>query len=249
VAATVDGGSEKTHGTIVAGVSELPMLPGFAGEVAVSNKTDLCRVKTQYRHKYFSLLSNNAFKDNHAFALALNGVACSCVGLAAGVAGEVNLKKSQTKKFCDCSFESLNGRVSFISGPWTLFLQATDFGKEYSFSVMRKMLVPRFTNEMVIAARLTARAARPDFTTAKTLKEKAAAVNTALTPKATVAVRTKLTDFSSAKIKVDSKGMVGFSFSEQLSQYARAVFAISVDATKMSVPNNHKFAFTLTLMH
>jgi len=250
VAATVEGGSTKTRGTVIAGVSELAALPGFAGEVAVSNKTELCRLKTQYRHKCFSVLSDNVYKEGRELGLGLNAVACTRVGLSAGVAGEMNLKKAKDKKFCcDFAFESLDGRVSFVRGPWTLFLEATNFGKDYSLSVMRKMLVPHFTNEMVIAARLSAHAACPDMSSAKTLKEKACAVNAALTPKATVAVRTKFTDFSSAKIKVDTKGMVGFSFSEQLSQWAHAVFAVTVDGTNLSSANNHKFAFTLTLMH
>jgi len=250
IAANVEGGADIRRGTLIAGVSKLPFLPGFAGELSVSNKTDFCRLKTEYRHKYFSVFSNNAFKENHDFSLGLDGVACCCpIGVAAGVSSKMTLTKVQSKELCGYAFSSINGRLSFVRGPWSLFLESTSFGKDYSLSVMRKMLMPHFTNEMIIAARLTAHAARPDLSAAKTWKEKVAAVNGALVPKATVAVRTQLTEFSSAKIKVDNKGMVGFSFSEQLSQWAHAVFAVNIDAAHPSKADNHKFAFTLTLMH
>jgi len=250
VGGTVECGADATRGKLTAAVAKLPKLPGFAGEVTVSNKEEYCRLKTQYRHKNFSVLSNNAFNENREFSLGLSTVACSaCACMAAGLTGEVVLKKSESKKLCDASLSSLNGRVCFVRGPWNLFLESANLGKDYQLSVMRKMLMPYFTNEMVIAARVTAHAARPDMSAAKTWKEKAAAVNAALAPTATVAVRTKLTDSSAAKIKVDTKGMVGFSFSEQLSQWAHAVFAVNVDATQLAKPNNHKFAFTLTLTH
>jgi len=250
IAGTVESGRNKTRGKVIAGVSDLAFLPGFAGEVTVSNSGELCRLKTQVRHKCLSVVSDNAFKENHDLAVALNAVSCCPrLGVAAGVATAVDLKKIDFKQCPDYEFKSIDGRINFVHGPWSIFLESANFGKDYSLSVMRKMLVPHFTNEMIIAARLSAHAACPDLSAAKTLKDKAAAVNAALTPMGTLAVRTKLTDFSAAKIKVDSMGVVGFSFSEQLSQFAHAVFAVNVDATQLSKPNNHKFAFTLTLMH
>jgi len=250
VAAKVEGNAANTRGVVIAGLSQLPMLPGFSGEVDLSNKTQLCRLKTQYRHKYFSVLTEGVFKEDRDLGVTLSGVGRSaCVGFAAGVVGKMNLKKVEGRKFYDCALESLDGRINFSRRQWSIFLESSHFGRDYSLSVLRRMFVPHFTNEMVIAARLTAHAALPDLKAAKTVKEKAQAVNAALTPKATFAVRTKLTEFSSAKIKVDTKGMVGFSFAEQLSQYARAVFAVNVDATNLKAANNNKFAFTLTLEH
>jgi len=250
IGGTVECGADKTRGKLCASVCDIPKLPGFAGEVTVSNKDEYCRLKTQYRHKNFSVLSNNAFKENRDFVLGLSTVACStCASIAAGLTGEAALRKSEGKKLCDVSLSALDGRVCFVRGPWNLLLESANFGRDYKLSVMRKMLMPHFTNEMIIAARLSAHAAIPNMAEAKTWKDKALAVNAALTPMATVAVRTKLTDSSSAKIKVDTKGMVGFSFSEQLSQWAHAVFAVNVDATQLSNANNHKFAFTLTLTH
>jgi len=249
VAASVESG-DKTRGKLIANVSEITKLPGLSGQVILSNKEEYCRLRTQYRHRMFSVMSDNAFKESREFALGLSGVGfVPCASVVAGVTTEVTLKKSESKSLCDFAFNSLNGRACFVRGPWNIFLETADFGRKYNLSVMRKMMVPRLTNEMIIAARLSAHAAKPDMSSAKTWMEKVAAVNTALKPKATVAVRTKLSQSSSAKIKVDTKGMVGFSFAEQLSQWAHAVFAVNVDATQLSKANNHNFAFTLTLMH
>jgi len=250
-AAKVDGSAGNTRATLIAGVCHVPKLPGFCGELAVSNKTEYGRLKTQYRHKNFSVVSDNALMENYDISVGLNTVGCCCAaGLAGGIDGKMKLKKSEGKKFSyECGLESLDGRISFIHGPWSIFLESANFGKDYQLSMMRKMLVPHFTNEMIIAARISAHAALPELADTKTIKEKASAINAALVPKATFAVRTKLTDSSSAKIKVDTKGMVGFSFAEQLSQFAHAVFAVNVDATKLTSANNHKFAFILTLEH
>jgi len=249
VAGSVECG-DKTRGKFIAGVSDIPKLPGLLAELTLSNKEELCTLKSQYRHRNFSILSNNAFKENHDVSLGLSTVGCCRpASVVAGVTTEVILKKSKAKSFCDFAFTSIDGRACFVRGPWNLFLEATNFGRDYSLSVMRKMMIPRLTNEMIIAARLSAHAARPDMSSAKTFMDKITAVKTATTPKADVVLRTKLSQSSSAKIKVDSKGMVGFSFAEQLSQWAHAVFAVNVDATHLSKADNHKFAFTLTLMH
>jgi len=215
--------------------------------------TDACnsyRLKTQYRHKYFSVVSDNTLGKNKDIGVGLNTVATSpCGCLAVGVSSSMNVMKGEEKKKYDYLLTTLSGRLSLIRGPWTVFLESSNFGRNYCLSLARKVLLPHFANQMVIAARVTAHAARPDLANAKTVKEKAAEINRALAPKATIAVRTSLTDSSSAKIKVDSKGLVGFSFAEQLSQWAHAVFAVNVDATQLSKINTHSLAFTLTLLH
>jgi len=248
----VKGMNKAKIGSLSVGFSEIPKLPGLQGEVSFSSTMDRFHVKTQYRHPYFSVTSDNTVKQNQDLAFNLSAVGRpKAIGVAAGIIAKVEAKKSDSKgsllKRYNFGLNGLEGRVCFARGPWNMFLECTNFGRDYSFAVMRKVIVPYLTNEMLVAARLNAHAMIPDMTGAESAKDKCVAVRNAIRPVATFAARTNVTRTAAVKVKVSTNGTVGISLSERLSEWAHAVFAINVDGKNLSAVGQNTLNFALTI--
>jgi len=243
-------------GTLTAEVADIPKLPGLLGQVVYCSKTDKYRVKTQYRHPYFSIVADNAYRYSGNLAFNLNAVGCiSKAGLTAGV----NTKIAATKDDADddanskyqFALDAVNVRLSFIRGAWNVFFQSQVFDRDYTLAIARNVLLPFFRNEAVIGARFAAHAARPDLSKREGVKAKMDAICEAVRPQAVVAMRTKLSESSFIKMKMhcagEDVGRIQFGFSEQLSQYARAVFGLKLNTKNLfNIPKN-MLCFTLKL--
>jgi len=243
-------------GTVTVDIADIQKLPGFAARFSRDAKTDKCRVKTQYRHPYFSLVSDNAFRYSGNLAMELSSVVCyRKAGLALGLDRKVCLAKRDADDDDNRPFnktvEGLNARLSYVRGSWNVLFQAVQMEKNYSLSIARNVIAPYFKNDMIIGVRFTAHGSRPNMSDAEDLMKKLKAVNEALRIQTVVAMRTKLTESSFAKMKVycsgDDAGRVQFAFSEQLSQYARAVFGIKLHSRNVFAIPKNILCFTLTL--
>jgi len=251
VSATVKGMNNQKTASFLASFTDIPKLPGLKGKVGLSTGTERCQVMTQYNHPFFSVVSDNTFKQNRDFAFVLNAAGRYKTGFIGGISAKMDARYDKTKesllKKYSFGFGALDGRASYAQGPWNMFLQCSNFGRDYSFIVMRKVFVSYWTNEMLVAARLNAHAMIPDMSDAKTFKEKLAAVNDAIRPVATFAARTKVSPSSSLKVKINTKGAIGISFSEQLSKWAQAVFALHLNGKNLSAAGQNTLNFTLTI--
>ena len=254
--ASLKSTSFDSLGGVSVDVADIPKLPGFAARFT-RDKTDKCRLKTQYRHPYFSLVSDNAFRYSGNFAMQLSSVVCyKKAGLALGLDRKVCLVKRDSddgdnNQTFHKSLEGLNARLSYVRGSWNVLLQAIQMERNYSLSIARNLVAPYFKKDMIIGVRFTAHGSRPNMTDADTLEKKLKALNKALGIQTVVAMRTKLTESSFAKMKVycsgEDSGRIQFAFSEQLSQYARAVFGIKLHSKNaFAIPKN-LLCFTLTL--
>jgi len=254
--AKVKCSEDKRIGDLALQLGNFKSLPGFMGQASLTNDEKKLHVVTQYRHPRFSIVCDHVNNMENARLYGANVVYSSKKGaFAAGVSGKMTVRYSKDleKKMRFMNPLQLCARITGNS--WTVVADFKDapmyIGATYSLSLVKKMLCPYFTNEMLLGVRLNGqtptRKADDECPMPKSCLEKAIALKDATKAKMTVAMQTMLSDTSVAKIKIDTNGMFGASYSEKLSKYAHAVFAINVNAKNLMQAQPNMFTFTLTL--
>jgi len=248
----LQGLNGKKVGSVTGAFADVPKLPGFRGHVTASTQNERCCVMTEYRHPVFSVVSENKFMDNRDVSFDLNAaVRHKATGFAVGADAKVDAKNTGDKeswlKKYKFGMSALDARVAFARGPWNVLAECKGFDRALSVSVAKTVFIPYFTKEMLVGARLSARARKAEFSEGDGLKEKLSAVNSAVQPVLTLAARTRVTESSTVKVKINTSGAVGISFSEQLSKWAHAVFALNVNAKNLTAVKQNMLNFTLTI--
>lgn len=243
---------DKTRKVLTGEVAGLAALPGFGGLVAVSDKQEMFRARTSYQHPWFGVSADMGWHESHEATLCLSTTACHrAAGLMAGISakGFVKRAKDEAGNLSDVKIvgiKTVDFRAGMARGPWNVFVEGTEAGTLYTLTASRDMTTDHL-GEMLIGARLSAHAARPDLSDAVTARQKLTAVRAALQPVLTVGMQKRLSQKVVAKAKADTTGLLCFSLSEQLSDMLQAVFALNVDAVNIKPQGRSTFAFTLTI--
>lgn len=243
---------DKTRSVLTGEVGGLAALPDFTGLVAVSDKEELLRARTTYRHPRFGVAADMGWHEGKEATLCLSTTACHhAAGIVAGIAakGFAKKKSSAAEGLEDVKIvgiKTVDFRVGVARGPWSVFAEGTEAGTLYKVTALRHFTTERI-GAVLLGARLSAHAARPDLSDAATGREKLAAVRAALQPVLMVGVQKRLAQRAVVKVKADTTGMLCFSLGEQLSDMLRAVFAVNIDAANIKPEGRSTFAFTLTI--
>jgi len=257
------------HEKIEVNFGHFDKLPGLQGSLLLSNGYEKRSFKTEYRHPRFSLVAGHSFvRERFPHHLITDVVFCGKKGEFSGGVSHTLVSRSLyplvTKKHL------LDLCLNLATRSWDIFAQLCDNTKnscaDFNASVVKKMICPYFNKEMLVGVRLNGSIPFTENHPEKFEQEEEqegeqkqekeeekentnrfVALTKALNTNLTFATQMKLTDFSSAKFKISTNGLVGLSFSEQLSKYAHVIFGFNADVKKLNQLQQNMLSFTLTL--